>query len=85
MRFLISIAVVLLAMLGACSDLNPLGLGDHCNPNRNVTDDPGRRECGGGLTCVTPDNCTQAVCCPADMTNAPPGMVVDACHACPPP
>ncbi len=81
MRWLISMGV--LFIVASCSDLNPLHAGDRCNPNRNPP--PADQECGGGLVCTVPANCTTAVCCPADPTTAPPGMVVAACNACPPP
>jgi len=42
---------------------NQGGEGDRCNPSLNAN---GHDECGGGLTCLQPDLCPEAYCCPTN-------------------
>ena len=57
--------------------------GDRCNPSLDST---GHDECGGGLTCMTPDFCPEAYCCPSNgkssNPNCQPGCNGGAASAC---
>lgn len=82
MRGLITGFALVVVVVAACSDFNTPSQGERCNPNRIGTDDPNRLECASGLVCVTPDNCSQAYCCPANPIALQPGMLNANCMAC---